>query len=337
MKYLRYEWLLIGQEMQIELEVDDWWDAFFNLVLNTNKKFIYYDNLHEHHVHTDESEYLSNLDYKLGKTGKKLYISLSGHRGNQHNTFLYSKLNNIKVFLFPTFHLHFLINGMKKDILNIKRPRSYEKMFINLNNHYKHHKYELVKSLYKNNLEKYGVITYLDENTNDWNIPRIDDGPQNSGLFNLSFHHNPLIDLVSESESEYLRITEKTWKPITLGQIFLVNGGINFHKNLKDMGFQLYDEIFDYSFDENSNIIERIDGIINNLHNLRDKNYDEIFTKVQEKIVYNRQRAQKIYENYEYVSPSYLDLMIQIKKDLITDGCHDVFYKKNIFDPIHEI
>ena len=56
-------------------------------------------------------------------------------------------------------------------------------------------------------------------------------------------------DLVLESTIETLFITEKTWKPIVFKKPFLVWGGQGLHAKLKDLGFELYDELFDYSFD----------------------------------------------------------------------------------------
>ena len=56
-------------------------------------------------------------------------------------------------------------------------------------------------------------------------------------------------DLVLESTIESLFITEKTWKPIVFQKPFLVWGGQGIHAKLKDLGFELYDELFDYSFD----------------------------------------------------------------------------------------
>jgi hypothetical protein len=56
-------------------------------------------------------------------------------------------------------------------------------------------------------------------------------------------------DLVLESTIDTLFITEKTWKPIVFKKPFLVWGSQGLHAKLKDLGFELYDELFDYSFD----------------------------------------------------------------------------------------
>ena len=64
-------------------------------------------------------------------------------------------------------------------------------------------------------------------------------------------------------------------------------------------GFELYDEIFDYEFDSKDNINDRISGIIENLNNLKEKNYYDLHKKIEPKLEYNKNLALKIWENCE--------------------------------------
>jgi hypothetical protein len=60
-----------------------------------------------------------------------------------------------------------------------------------------------------------------------------------------------LIDIGVETDHRYQFITEKTWKPLLYGKVSLFLQGKNYHtKLLTSLGFELYDEIFDYSFDK---------------------------------------------------------------------------------------
>ena len=66
-------------------------------------------------------------------------------------------------------------------------------------------------------------------------------------------------DLVLESTIETLFITEKTWKPIVFKKPLLVWGGQGIHAKLKDLGFKLYEELFNYNFDKFRNNKIRLD------------------------------------------------------------------------------
>ena len=64
------------------------------------------------------------------------------------------------------------------------------------------------------------------------------------------------------SQIDTLFITEKTWKPIVFKKPFLVWGGKGIHTKLKELGFELYEELFDYSFDNSSS---RLDDLCNTI------------------------------------------------------------------------
>jgi hypothetical protein len=67
------------------------------------------------------------------------------------------------------------------------------------------------------------------------------------------------------------------------------------HKTLKDYGFELYDEIFDYSFDNDPNYKNRIKGIIDNVENLKNENFTEVYKKIEDKVEHNVRQSKKIF------------------------------------------
>lgn len=77
------------------------------------------------------------------------------------------------------------------------------------------------------------------------------------------------MDLISESTTEVAFITEKSVRPLLSLKPFLIVGGVGIHAALADLGFELYDEIFDYSFDTITDSAERIDAIISQLTQLQ--------------------------------------------------------------------
>lgn len=107
--------------------------------------------------------------------------------------------------------------------------------------------------------------------------------------FNMSF-----MQLVTESDNEIIFFTEKTATPILLNKLFLVAGAKGFHKALQVRGFHLYDEIFDYSFDDEDNEEMRYEGIVENvkrISSMSKSRLQKIHADLFEKIVQNKQHA----------------------------------------------
>lgn len=104
------------------------------------------------------------------------------------------------------------------------------------------------------------------------------------------FHLNSFVEIVTESDDNLFFISEKTSKPLLSKVLFLVIGSVNFHKNLQKLGFKLYDEIFDYSFDSYADIEYRIAGVIKNLlkyQNYSSEEFLKLIKNVEKKIIYN--------------------------------------------------
>lgn len=102
------------------------------------------------------------------------------------------------------------------------------------------------------------------------------------------------MQIVAESDDELFFVSEKTAMPLLTGKLFLVVSCKNYHKYLTEMGFELYDEIFDYSFDSLYNPIDRCNGIIQNIARLKDKSMlelKEIVQSVKDKLERNKQLA----------------------------------------------
>ena len=107
------------------------------------------------------------------------------------------------------------------------------------------------------------------------------------------------IDLVQENKVCIANtLQDKTCKPLYWGKMFLTIGGPGWYKRFQRLGFKLYDELFDYSFDDNpsfeyrwKHIMNQCDDILENMsmEELEDK---EKFLKP--KIDYNARRIREI-------------------------------------------
>jgi hypothetical protein len=107
--------------------------------------------------------------------------------------------------------------------------------------------------------------------------------------FNESF-----MQLVTESDDELIFFSEKTATPILLNKLFLIAGAKGYHTALKQRGFELYTEVFDYSFDLESNDNLRYEGLIENIKHVCSMTPEmrtNIFNSLFDKLVYNKQHA----------------------------------------------
>ena len=104
-----------------------------------------------------------------------------------------------------------------------------------------------------------------------------------------------LIDIGVETDARYQFITEKTWKPLLYGKVSLFLQGKDYHsKLLTSLGFELYDEIFDYSFDKIEDEYWRIREYCKELKRVSGIPIEELQKKIvsiEDKITRNRNHA----------------------------------------------
>ena len=132
------------------------------------------------------------------------------------------------------------------------------------------------------------------------------------------------IHIISESQPDGIFWTEKTFNAINWAVPFVIAGGRHINKMLTTYGFELYDELFDYSFDACSPYSQRINGISVQLKKLNDKylysdnfnSFNEIKKLTEEKVIRNRKNYQRILKEHKFIP--------QILKRLIKQyGKHD--------------
>ena len=105
------------------------------------------------------------------------------------------------------------------------------------------------------------------------------------------------LDIVSETSQNIIFITEKSWRPIIFGKPFIINGAKGIHQSLQKMGFLLYDEIFDYSFDSIDNLEDRVKELTYQIDSIKDEDYEELWDKIYYKLRYNQQLAFTMVKN----------------------------------------
>jgi hypothetical protein len=107
-------------------------------------------------------------------------------------------------------------------------------------------------------------------------------------------YYQSFFQLVPESTLKCHFITEKTFTPLIIGKPFLIAGSKGINKKLESLGFQLYTELFDYSFDDVEDMQERYDQICEQIKIITSIPLNELskyHETLKDKIKYNRRKV----------------------------------------------
>jgi hypothetical protein len=189
----------------------------------------------------------------------------------------------------------------------------YKYPFISLNNKGHVHRCALIDHLARHNLIDKGVVTYHNFVTNhgypfkyyDGRIRTIDDDfatRLDSFLLPEQFHQS-FLHVVGEATITVNIISEKTLIPIFLKKPFISLGKEGFNKCLTDLGFELYTELFDYSFDSVTDMETRASMVADNVNSIVGKDYNQLYELIKPKLIHNYNRAQEIIHDINYIHP----------------------------------
>lgn len=247
---------------------------------------------------------------------------------------IYKKRDEVKItspyslYEWPTSMLHY--NHLS--ITEKKNPKkSINNLYLNHTRRAHQHRVELLNQLYNHNLIDYGINTFInpekdkdndgvDYNTYPWYeyINNYDNSWQGQ-ITQKYLNHDAAIEIVTETYVDFVRFTEKTWNPILNKHPFLILGGKGIHKSLYSLGFHLYEELFDYSFDEKNDEQQRIMGIVNNLRKLKKIKPHKIIRHVKNKVLDNYEKFLEYRNSDTAISQEFLDNISQY--DLINVVC----------------
>jgi hypothetical protein len=152
------------------------------------------------------------------------------------------------------------------------------------------------------NLAYNGYFDLTAEETATWEnikstLPtsRQDPMPPNDRLWVTNIQHPAFFDsylhLVSEaSVHDKIFLTEKTWKPIASGQLFLIWGNAGIVDHLRRLGFDVFDDIIDHSYDSEPDHRSRLRMIHREIHRLVQVDFAEIYAKTLDRRQGNLQK-----------------------------------------------
>lgn len=296
------------------------------IMLNKMKEQVYahYILFHPKEFHTPQfMEYLewnydlnknhpknvSELENFLIDNNSNLYVILGGdERSKSYENIKKYPIKNVNFLFWSTFLLHYSYYGLeyKLPIYKDKFPlKNIDKLFLCLNGKPRYHRAKFIDQLVKNDLFSIGVVSWNRVGVEEYefkyfeNITTKLDGfvyIDLSTVYSEKLLSDVLFNIVTESSThnDMLFYTEKTFRTLLIGQPFLILGAANQNLGLKKYGFELYDNAFDYGFDNSEDLDHRISGIIYNLEKYKHKYYNEIYKNLLERITFNKLKALEI-------------------------------------------
>lgn len=326
---------------QILFYFDEYFNNFHDLrndykLINDIKKYnphtIFIFNAYESTFYFENVEIQKLVEDEVKNRGIEFYIIF----GNEHKTDNQYIIKNehMKFLYWPTFLLHVSYYNGKYTDMKFQPNTKFEKLYSFYNMRPKTHRSMLIDLLYHNNLFDCGNITWnlktkqvhnIEYEFQFWKEEIIKRGHNNvseySKLFDEYschydlefFNDDSLIHIIGETFNHINFITEKTYKPILINKIFLCLGAPDCNNNLKKYGFKLFEEIFDYSFDSEKDTNKRVDGVFNNLKNIKGKNYNEIYKMVEKKILHNKKKYIEILHKDEFIPKEFVDFYVKNK------------------------
>jgi hypothetical protein len=131
-------------------------------------------------------------------------------------------------------------------------------------------------------LQKWAEISVQFKNRNTSTCSQ---GPDNEAYLDT------YVNLVTETTvSDRLFITEKTWKPIASGQLFLVLGNPGTIKFLREQGVDTFDDYIDHSYDNETDFTVRLDKLYQSLDQLMLSNLEDLYKQTQHRRLENTNR-----------------------------------------------
>lgn len=125
-----------------------------------------------------------------------------------------------------------------------------------------------------------------------------------------SEYYRSFMQVTTETSDIFNAMTEKTILPLLHKKPFLALSGMNNHLMLQDYGFQLYDEIFDYSYATLPDTLSRCDALARQIASIAKKSPAELTSMkdlIMPKLEYNADLARKLSTDLSYVPEMILE------------------------------
>lgn len=252
------------------------------------------------------------------------------------------KYKGIDIHSWPTYWLYKTYGHFKSTSCyneRIKRKSESQGLkyhFITMNNRSHPFRCELIDKLAEHDLLKHSAYSWNNTDTFlntyqfkyfDAKTKTFDDGFKTTGgqYYLPTEYFESFAQLISESDTNRLFFSEKISIALITGKPFIAAAGYKIHEYLRDsLGFKLFEEVFDYSFDNEPDRIKRWDMIVENMKNLCKLSHEQLKDlthSIRPKIIYNQNRAREIVQDANFIPKPVHDCIKLYRES--TERVHD--------------
>lgn len=195
------------------------------------------------------------------------------------------------------------------------KPKSFDNIYICYNRRPRPHRAAIYKMFGIHNLLDKGVFTISTERNLDYDVRGIDQPydkialgtarsqhmttpmgirqiPNDHGLGRMDLWNSHFVNVVSETEfkscDSYVFFSEKIYKPIIGLRPFMLNSNYSYYEQLKQDGFDTFEDIFTIPTDPNLQDWEVANSIADNIKALEQDNLALLYAKIENRLVANR-------------------------------------------------
>lgn len=206
------------------------------------------------------------------------------------------------------------------------------KLFLTHNRNVRSHKLFMLAALIKHNLLDQGIYScgiirnvewvteYLKYPLTQEELDKLysiemtspDNEIDNGNIKNIVWEYtdidmkNTFLSLVTESLSDGLFVSEKTFKPIIAGHPFIILAGPGHLELLRKFGYKTFDDYWDESYDTETDIIIRVEKIIQILKYLNSLSIEKLIS-MRQSMIPILEHNQEIFRNSLKHDPNYQD------------------------------
>jgi hypothetical protein len=104
---------------------------------------------------------------------------------------------------------------------------------------------------------------------------------------NQPAYQQTYINIVTETTCKFPMLSEKTFKPIRAGQLFILLAPVGSIQFLRDIGIDTFDDIIDHSYDTVDDVRLRIKLIVSEISRLNLLQLDNIYSIIKPRLIQN--------------------------------------------------
>ena len=275
------------------------------------------------------SKYAASVDVKV-------HLISPAYKGSLNNRYY---INDKRQTPLMHFFANICISRLIQHKLPLTTHETINKLFVSTNGKGHPHRCMFIDTMYKSKLQDYGHVSWnAFEVSKDYKFEHFPNPTKKRMLdWKTTFggdifvppphYKSSLLSIVCESNLECIFTTEKTYTPIIHKRPFIIFAVPNFHTALRELGFQLFDEIFDYSFDTIENDQERCEAMFQQVAKHKDSDYNKLLEKCKPAIEHN---FNLICSKYLKTPSVFDDELLHLLSTTQNSHWHEN-YKENVF------